>query len=91
MSSNELTAKLRELKEMKAMVAELEAEIDTIEDEIKAHMTENETEEMIVDMFKVRYTTVKSSRFDTTAFKKTHVDLYEQYTKLTTTKRFSIA
>ena len=91
MSSNELTAKLRELKEMKAMVAELEAEIDTIEDEIKAHMTENETEEMIVDMFKVRYTTVKSSRFDTTAFKKTHADLYEQYTKLTTTKRFSIA
>lgn len=91
MSSNELTAKLRELKEMKAMVAELEAEIDTIEDEIKAHMTENETEEMIVDMFKVRYTTVKSSRFDTTAFKKTHADLYEQYTKPTTTKRFSIA
>lgn len=91
MSSNELTAKLRELKEMKAMVAELEAEIDTIEDEIKAHMTENETEEMIVDMFKVRYTTVKSSRFDTTAFKKTHADLYKQYTKPTTTKRFSIA
>jgi len=91
MGTNELTTKLRELKELKAMAAELEAEIGSLEDEIKNHMTAAGTEEMIVDMFKVRYTTVQSSRFDTSAFKKTHADLYAQYTKQTTTKRFSIA
>ena len=32
-------------------------------------------EEMTVDVYKVRYKTVKSSRFDTTAFKKAMPDL----------------
>lgn len=91
MSANELTAKVRELKELKAMAEELAAEITAIEDEIKALMDEQGTEELLVDMFKVRYSTVTSSRFDTTAFKKTHADLYGQYTKQTTSRRFSIA
>ena len=38
MSTNTLTAKIRELKELKAMQDELEAEITAIEDEIKAFM-----------------------------------------------------
>lgn len=73
MSNNELTAKIRELKQLQAL------------------MVENNTEEMMVDVYKVRYTTVKSSRFDSTAFKKTHADLYAQYSKQTETRRFSVA
>lgn len=91
MSTNELTSKVRELKELKSMAEELAAEITSIEDEIKAEMTARNTDEMIVDVYKVRWTTVKSNRFDTTAFKKTHGDLYEQYTKTTESRRFSIA
>jgi len=91
MSANELTGKVRELKELKAMAEELAAEITTIEDSIKAEMTARNTEEMTVDIFKIRWTTVKSNRFDTTAFKKTHADLYWQYTKESMTKRFSVA
>ena len=90
MSTQELTSKVRELKELKAMAEELAAEITSIEDEIKAEMTTRNTEEMTVDVFKVRWATVKSNRFDTTAFKKTHGDLYEQYTKTTESHRFSI-
>ncbi len=70
MSTNELTTKLRELKELKAMAAELETEIDSLEDEIKNHMTEQQTEEMIVDMFKVRYTTVQSILSEALSMKK---------------------
>lgn len=91
MSTNELTSKVRELKELKAMAEELAAEIITIEDSIKAEMTARDTEEMTVDVFKVRWTKVASKRFDTTAFKKTHAELYAQYTKQTETRRFSIA
>lgn len=91
MSTNELTSKARELKELKAMAEELAAEITTIEDTIKAEMTARNTEEMMVDVFKVRWTTVQSSRFDTTAFKSTHKELYEQYAKAATTRRFSVA
>lgn len=39
MSTNEMTSKIRELKELKAMAEELAAEITAIEDTIKAEMT----------------------------------------------------
>ena len=91
MSINEMTAKVRELKELKAMAEELAAEISSIEDSIKAEMTSQGVEEMTVDVFKVRYKTVKSNRFDSTAFKATHSDLYNQYLKQTEIRRFSVA
>ena len=74
MSTIELTNKVRELKELKAMAEELHAEITAIEDTIKEEMTTRDTEQMTVDIFKVRWTTVKSNRFDTTGFKKVYAD-----------------
>ena len=90
MSENEMTKKVRELKELKAMIDELSAEAATIEDEIKAEMTARNVNEMAVDVFKIRYTTVNSTRFDSSAFKKAHGDLYAQYSKQTTSRRFTI-
>ena len=91
MGQNELAAKVRELKELKNMAEELKAEITSIEDEIKAEMTARDVEEMIVDVFKVRWTRVLSKRFDTTAFKATHAELYGRYCKETESRRFSVA
>jgi len=91
MGANELTAKVRELRELEAMQAELEAEVEAIKDALKAEMTARGTEEMLVDVFKVRWQTVTSKRFDSTAFKATHGELYSQYSKPTTTRRFSVA
>ena len=91
MSQNELTTKIRELKELKAMADELAAEITSIEDVIKAEMTARETDEMTVDVYKVRWTRVTSNRFDTTAFKKAMPELAEKFTKTTESRRFSIA
>lgn len=91
MSTTELTSKVRELKELKMMAEELAAEITAIEDTIKAEMTARETEELITGEYKIRWKKVVSNRFDTTAFKKTHADLYEQYTKTTESRRFSVA
>lgn len=91
MSTIELTSKVRELKELKMMAEELAAEITAIEDTIKAEMNARETDELITGEYKIRWKTVVSNRFDTTAFKKTHADLYEQYTKTTETRRFTVA
>lgn len=91
MSTNELTSKIRELKELKTMAEEIAAEITTIEDVIKAEMTAKETEEMMIDVYKIRWTRVKSNRFDSTAFKKAMPELAEKFTKTTETRRFSIA
>ena len=91
MSENTLKSKVRELKELKAMQEELNAEIATIEDELKAEMLNQGTEELTVDVFKLRYKTVESKRFDSSAFKAAHTDLYNQFTKVTTTRRFTVA
>lgn len=91
MSANEMTAKVRELKELKAMAEELAQEITAIEDAIKAELTARNAEEMTVDVYKIRWTKVISSRFDTTSFKKAMPELYGQFTKTSESRRFSIA
>lgn len=91
MSTNEMTAKVRELKELKALAEELAQEITAIEDAIKAELTARNAEEMTVDVYKIRWTRVTSSRFDTTSFKKAMPELYGQFTKQTTSRRFSVA
>ena len=91
MSTNEMVAKIRELKELEALIAQAEAEAEAIKDSLKATMTEQNTEEMMVDVYKVRWTTVTSERLDTTALKKALPDLAKQFTKASTTRRFTIA
>ena len=91
MSNTELNIKLRELKELKIMQDELQNEIDSLQDEIKGYMTAAQIDTLNVDVFKVTYKEVTSSRFDSTAFKKTHTELYNQYLKQTVTKRFVLA
>lgn len=90
MTAQELTKTVRELKELKAMAADLAAEITNLEDILKAEMTARKTDEMTVDVFKVRWTSVISNRFDSIAFKSTHADLYKQYIKPIESRRFSI-
>lgn len=91
MSTMDLLAKVRSLKELEALISEAQAELDGIKDEIKTEMTNRDTEEIDVDIFKIRYKTVKSNRFDTTAFKSTHKDLYDQYVKQTESRRFTVS
>lgn len=91
MSTNEVARKIRELKELQALIDEAQTEAEAIKDELKAYMMDTGADETTVDVFKIRYAIVKSTRFDTAAFKKNHADLYSQYSKTTETRRFSVA
>lgn len=91
MNKSELEKQVMELKELKVMAEELQNEITAIEDKIKAEMTEKNVNEMQVGVFKIRWTPVTSNRFDTTSFKKVYSDLYNQFTKVIESKRFTIA
>ena len=86
-----LEKQIQELKELQRMAEELNVEITTIQDTIKAEMTARNTEELTAGAFKVRWKPVTSKRFDSKAFKATHGDLYAQYAKETVSKRFTIA
>ena len=91
MSTKEMTAKIEELKELEALLEEVKAEAEAIHDEIKQQMIAEDTEELTAGQYIVRWTSVLSNRFDTTAFKKVMPELYKAYTKQVSSRRFSIA
>lgn len=90
MSTNTIEKKIAELKELEEMADELKAEIETIKDELKSVLVEQDVEELVVGTSIIRYTTVLSQRFDSTLLKKKLPEVYTAYLKQVTSKRFSI-
>ena len=78
MSTIEITSKIEALKELEALIEEAKAEAETLRDEIKAEMLNRNTEEMEAGQYIVRWTSVLSQRFDSTAFKKVMPDVYKE-------------
>ena len=91
MSRNELITKIEQLKEWEAILEEAQTEVEALRDCIKAQMLEKGTEELQAGTYIIRWTSVLSNRFDSTAFKREHADLYKEFTKQVASKRFSIA
>ena len=91
MAINEIIRKLNELSELRRMADELNAEIEAIQAEIKAHMTAEETDTLTAGAFKVTWKAVTSTRIDTAALRKDLPEIWQEYGKTSTTKRFSVA
>lgn len=90
MSSNELEARIAKMKEWEALAEEAKAEAESIRDSIKREMADREVEELVAGPHIIRWTSILSNRFDTTAFKKSYSDLYKAFTKQVTSRRFSV-
>jgi predicted phage-related endonuclease len=91
MSKNELIAKIEALNEWEALMEEAKSEAEAIRDSIKAEMIEREVEELTAGQYIIRWTSVLSNRFDSTAFKKVMPEIYKAYTKQISSRRFSIS
>ena len=91
MSVNEIESRIAKMQEWEALAEEARAEAEALRDSIKAEMLERDTEELQVGKYIVRWTSVLSNRFDTTAFKKQYDELYKSFTKQVASKRFSVA
>lgn len=91
MSNIELIALVKEIKQYKIMQDEIKQELEKLEDLIKSEMEHNQVEKMIVGEYKVNYTTVKSSRFDSTTFKEDNPDIYTAYTVESISRRFTVS
>ena len=89
MSNPNLEPKVKELLELKRMRAELDAEINSAEEEIKQTMGTEET--LLAGAFKITWKAVTSSRLDSTALKKALPEIAARFMKQTTTRRFSIS
>ena len=91
MSTNDLVMKVEKLKELEELLEEVKAEAESVRDEIKQEMLTQDTEELEAGQYIIRWTSVLTTRFDTTAFKKVLPDVYKAYTKQITSRIFSIA
>lgn len=91
MSINELENRISKMQEWEELAKEAAAEAEAIRDSIKAEMLERNTEELEAGAFIIRWTSVLSNRFDTTAFKKEYGDLYKAFTKQSASRRFTVS
>jgi predicted phage-related endonuclease len=91
MTKKEIIAQIELMNEWERVIEEAKAEVEAIKDSIKAEMADRDLDELEAGSYIVRYKTVATSRFDSTAFKKTYEDLYKAFLKQSTSRRFSIS
>ena len=91
MSTNEIISKIEALREWESLIANAQEEADALRDSIKAEMEQRDLEELEAGAYIVRWTSVLSNRFDSSAFRKAYADLYKSFTKQVASRRFSIS
>lgn len=91
MSIFDLDASVKELRELQTLVEEATAQIEAIKDSIKMKMVDDGTEVLQGNGWKATWHTVTSSRLDSKALKAAYPELVAQYSKPSTTTRFTLA
>lgn len=90
MDNLELDRQLRELRQLKRMAEELQAQITQAEDAVKAELTARDTDQIITDQYKVTWKPVTSTRLDAKALKAELPDIYARYARESVSKRFLV-
>lgn len=85
------TKMVDQLRELKRMQEELAAEIESIEDAIKADMLSSGVDELRGVTYKVTWKEYRRATIDSKALKADLPDVASKYTKETAYKRFTIA
>lgn len=91
MSINELDTQVDKIRSLKRLIEDAEAEITSIEDELKARMTELDTDELRGGTCKITWKQTSSTRIDSKSLKKDLPDIAAQYSVTTSYRRFLIA
>lgn len=89
MSNKEMEAKVRELRQLQALIDEAQAEAEAIKDAIKAAMGDSEA--IQAGEYRITWKPVTTARIDTAALRKALPDVAERFMKETTTRRFCVA
>lgn len=89
MSTNEIAAKCRELRELQALIDEAQAEADTIRDALKREL--GDTEELRAGEYKLTWRPVTSVKLDVKALRAALPDVAARFSRESTTRRFCVA
>ena len=91
MSTTEINAKVKELRELRWMADELAAEIEAVQDSIKSQMDAQGVDTPAGADWKVTWRPVTSTRLDSSALKKELPEIAARFMKQTATRRFVLA
>lgn len=91
MSKNEMVAMIETMNNYDELAAKAKAKADAIREALKEEMVARGVEEMAAGAYIVRFTSVISNRFDSTTFKRLYADLYRDFTKPVSSRRFSVS
>ena len=87
MSTSEIESKVRELRQLQALIGEATQEAESIKDTIKTAM--GESEELRTGEYRITWKPVQAARLDAAALRKALPDVAERFAR-TTTRRFCV-
>ena len=91
MSKNEMVAMIETMNNYDELAAKVKAKADAIREALKEEMIRRDAEELIAGAYILRYTPVISNRFDSANFKRLYAELYKDFTKPVSSRRFSVS
>lgn len=91
MTERMIENRVNKLRELEAQQKELEAAAEAIRAELKADMEEKGLDELKTKNFILRWKEIISNRLDSKALKAAFPDVYGQFCKASTSRRFTIA
>ena len=91
MNVDTMNEKVKELRDLRRMQEDLSAEIASIEEELKGHMSACGMDTLLGMDWRITWKAVTSKRLDTGALRKAMPDVAQAFTRETTTKRFMLA
>ncbi len=91
MSKNELITMIEQMNNYDELAAKAKEKAESIRSKIKEEMENLGTEELAAGTYIVRYTSVISNRFDSATFKRLYAELYKDFTKPVSSRRFTVS
>ena len=89
MTIQEINEIMSELAEYQRLKDDLDVQIESLKDDLKRYMIEQDLTVLNGLEHKATYTAVTSTRLDTKALKQDHSEIVEQYSKTSVSNRFT--
>lgn len=91
MTERMIENRITKLSALQTQIAQLQQQADAIQGELKADLEEKGLDELKTKNFLIRWKEIVSNRLDGKALKAALPEIYAQYTRQSTSRRFTIA
>ena len=91
MTERMIENRIKKLTELEEQIAKLQEQADAIKGELKADLEKKGVDELKTKNFLIRWKEIVSSRLDSKALKAALPDVYNQFVKQTSSRRFTVA